>query len=720
MIACPEKAKGPFKTALAMVIAYSIALSMDWDRAYWAAFAVCMVSMTTIGQSMTKAALRMAGTLMAMAVALTLIALFIQDRWLFFICLSLYGCVCTYIMSGSKHAYFWHVGWFVCAIICMDSDPNSASVFQTAILRCQETGLGILVYTLIMMFVWPVSSLASFTSAAAKFASSQHLLVRACLGCMVGKQSADTVQTLSMQTVKAKTGFDQLLSATAIDSAVVRDRRDQWSCYQRQAAELTQAIIRCSTMSDLQALDMRHIVPGLEDFGNEIDLRLTEIDTMLNGAPPAHSPRKSDVSFDKNALRELSHFQRASCVAARACLLKVDTLTRSLFETIKTIHGYGKEVDPPDACRQPSSGFVPDPDRLVGVIRFMTIMWIAYLAWVFVNGFPGGRGFLGLAAPFSAMFANAPQFPMSKLYAPVAVSTLFAGVLYIFIMPGMSGFAELGLLIFSATFAICYIFSEPQQTLGKVFGLTLLFNIASIDNQQTYSFFTVSTTALMYVFLILVLSISSYFPFYLRAEHVFLRMLKRFFRSSEYLMSTMHINTTPTRLDRWKTQFHAREVATLPAKLGSWAPHIKTTPLSGTVSKQGLPELVNCLQSLSNQLQQRLKDSEIPQSQILKDQLLDDFKLWDNRIQAFFHQLSTTPTPVEHEAVRTGLDRRMHRIEERIQFVLDTAPANQFSDHDAENFYSLLCSYRSVSESFVEYSGSAGSINWDCWCEERF
>jgi uncharacterized membrane protein YccC len=40
------RSKEAIKTALAMTIAYGIALSMDWDRPYWAGFAVAFVSPT--------------------------------------------------------------------------------------------------------------------------------------------------------------------------------------------------------------------------------------------------------------------------------------------------------------------------------------------------------------------------------------------------------------------------------------------------------------------------------------------------------------------------------------------------------------------------------------------------------------------------------------------------------------------------------------------------
>jgi len=106
-----KKAKDAIKVALAMAIAYSISLSMDWDRPYWAGFAVAFVSLSSIGQSLNRAALRMFGTLLAMGVSLTLIALFAQERWAFILFLSVCSGFCAYMMSGSRHQYFWQVWW---------------------------------------------------------------------------------------------------------------------------------------------------------------------------------------------------------------------------------------------------------------------------------------------------------------------------------------------------------------------------------------------------------------------------------------------------------------------------------------------------------------------------------------------------------------------------------------------------------------------------------
>ena len=42
------RAKEAIKIALAMTIAYAIALWMDWDKPYWAAFAIAVISLSSL------------------------------------------------------------------------------------------------------------------------------------------------------------------------------------------------------------------------------------------------------------------------------------------------------------------------------------------------------------------------------------------------------------------------------------------------------------------------------------------------------------------------------------------------------------------------------------------------------------------------------------------------------------------------------------------------
>ena len=163
------------KTSLAIVIAYAIPLQLGWEKPFWAAFAVLMISMDTAGQSLNKGALRMLGTLVAGVVALSLSALFPQERWLMVLSLSLYVGFCTYRMMGSRRPYFWFVSAFVCIVILVDAAPaESLRTFQIVVARVEETAMGILVYSLISSLLWPRSSRGDLVEASRGLVASQH------------------------------------------------------------------------------------------------------------------------------------------------------------------------------------------------------------------------------------------------------------------------------------------------------------------------------------------------------------------------------------------------------------------------------------------------------------------------------------------------------------------------------------------------------------------
>ena len=145
MIPLSTRTKEAIKISLAMVIAFGIALWMDWERPYWAGFAVAFISLDTLGASLNKGAMRMLGTLVAIVAAFTFLALFPQQRWLFMTLVSLYVGLCAYMMTGKKRQYFWYASGFICVVIAVNSS-NSLNAFQIAVERAQETGTGILVY----------------------------------------------------------------------------------------------------------------------------------------------------------------------------------------------------------------------------------------------------------------------------------------------------------------------------------------------------------------------------------------------------------------------------------------------------------------------------------------------------------------------------------------------------------------------------------------------
>src|SRR5262245_46750514 len=171
-----DRVKAAVKTALAIVLAYGVALSMDWGHSYWAAFAVAFCTLSTVGESLNKGLLRLSGTLLGSLAAVTLIALFAQDRWLFLIGMTIFTGFCTYMMSGTSRWYFWQVAGLSVPLLALSGGTDSVNDFETVVTRTEETVLGLASYRLIWLWIWPTSSREAFEDAVHRLVAAQRQL----------------------------------------------------------------------------------------------------------------------------------------------------------------------------------------------------------------------------------------------------------------------------------------------------------------------------------------------------------------------------------------------------------------------------------------------------------------------------------------------------------------------------------------------------------------
>ena len=116
----------------------------------------------------------------------------------------------------------------------------------------------------------------------------------------------------------------------------------------------------------------------------------------------------------------------------------------------------------------------------------------------------------------------------------------------------------------------------------------------SVSNQQSYSFLSFADSVLMWLPMLVIFAITAYFPISTRPEAYFIRLLRSYFRSAEYLMSIMNwgITHNPSRFDRWRKAYQVHQLNTLPEKLNGWSDRIDTKALSDTSPEQ-IAALVN-------------------------------------------------------------------------------------------------------------------------------
>ena len=721
-MALTRKTKESLKTALAMVIAYGIALYMDWDKAYWAAYAVAFCSLATIGQSLNKAALRMVGTLMAVVVAFLLLGFFNQHRWLFILFLSLWIGFCTYGMGAPRHQYFWHVSGFVCAVVAIDAGPDPAKAFTLAAVRAQETGMGILVYSLVSIFVWPIRSGDGLKAAAVSLVASQRAVFEACVERLSGRNDALDDAAIMTNEAAARAGLAALLDAAETDDVEVRELRGQWRRFQWATSEFAETIERWREgFGEIQAVDLPGLLPALDDYHAEIDARLRQVENLLSDKPSERETRPIVLKPDRSETARLSSFQRAALTVGIDHMGRLDKLTRGVVSSVRGLTGDGVLVDSDAGSSATRKPLVVDPDRVAGGIRQMVAVWLAWLAYLYLDGLPAGTGLTTTIVPLGMALAAMPQLRVWQLARPFATGVLVGGAAYVLVMPHLTGFAGLSVLIFACTFWICQLNAEPRQMLGRAAGLAMFVVIAAIDNDQNYSVLSVIDTAVMLAMALILLGVASHIPLSPRPDRAILRLTRRFFRSYDHMLAAM--GRRPDEKASWlevrRMAFHRQEIATLPAKLAAWSKCLHPATSSDS-SPQKAPALVASIRTLARAADALIDEREHPQSQILADALRGDIRSWRLAVQGILQKLARNASAGDTDALRRRLSEIMAHLEGRIAETLDTAPAGGISEQEAENFYRLLGAYRRVSEALIGYTGSASDIEWTYWHEERF
>ena len=114
---------------------------------------------------------------------------------------------------------------------------------------------------------------------------------------------------------------------------------------------------------------------------------------------------------------------------------------------------------------------------------------------------------------------------------------------------------------------------------------------------------------LMFVLVFMILALAAYVPVSPQPEKAFVRRVCRFFRSCEYLVSTLGCSDparSPTRLARWRRSYHAAQIATLPQTLSLWGESIDPKLLAGTTPEQ-LQALATDIQALGYRMQETLE-----------------------------------------------------------------------------------------------------------------
>jgi Fusaric acid resistance protein family len=714
-----DRVKAAMKTALAMVLAYGVALSMDWDNPHWAGFAVAFCSLSTVGESLNKGLLRLSGTLLGGLAALTLIALFPQERWLFLICMSVFIGFCIFMMFGTSRRYFWQVAGLSVPLLALAGGANAPNDFQAVILRTEETALGILSYSLVWLLIWPISTREVFEAAVRRLVTVHRQLTSLYLTSTSGEPHDVEVDALRREATQVLARLGSLLDGAEIDSYETWEARHAWRGLIQQVSQLTGTYERWrQSFPEVRELDGQRLMPELPRLAAELDRRFAEIEHMLDGQPPVSVP----LNVEENGVASLSQFHQAALLVYRTHLQAIDTLTRDLFETVASIRNCTRaNVVPIRDVVLPLLPSALDPDNLASIARWFTGLWLTVLISLYVPGLPDTVIFIVLTNSILIALCVMPQVPIAVAFLPYVFGSALGSAINVLVMPHLTSFAGLAVVIFAAVFSICWLFSRPTQIVGKMAGLALLLLQMSVKNEQSYSFLDIANFAVASALFFLAVAVSTHFPVSFRPEHVFLRLLRRFFRACAYLASTLEWGPTGalTRWQRLKRAFYLRDVASVPGKLAIWGNALPAAMLGQSTAAQ-VQALIESLQALAYRMQDLIETREGTQSQVLVRELFSEVRAWRTRLQEILCNLSQQPEAADFADFRAQLDGTLERLEGQIEKAVAGTDQTSISTHENEKSFRLLGVFRGVSEALVNFAKQAREIDWAHLREDRF
>ncbi|MFO1039936.1 MAG: FUSC family protein [Geminicoccaceae bacterium] len=698
------------KVGLAMVLAYGIAMWMDWDRPQWAGFAVAVLAVPMAGAALNRGLTRVLGTLAGCGIGLLILGTVADDRWLVLAALSVHIFVCAYNMTSERYPYFWQVTGFTAILVAVSGptplEPTAAFAFAVA--RAEETVTGVLVYSLILVF-WPRHSGPALREACRRLVAVQGQLFRGYLR-LTGRPDVDTdLRPQRLEELDFFNRVDGLIEAARADTYDVWRRRHAWAGVRAEMDMLGGLLERWrAALREARQLDLTAALPQLDDFAQAVESRLTIVDRVLAGEvvdPPPLAVVDTTVP---------AHLSETLVPADRAALSVVRHLMEQIDATTSRMVGAARATDarlatswrpPPEPARIWRLGL--DGGRVIRTMCVVRTLWIAYFAYIFVLP-PSYSGIVTFAPSLGMGALRTPQNPPERLLLPYALGSLFALSINALVLPQLVGFTELAALLFAGTFVICFLFADAASASLRTAGLIAFVILLGIENEQTYDFAGSLGTATMLLLAICCIVAGFYFRLLARPEQIVLYSIGLFFKTAARVAAAEDA-----------AMLRVGALRRILARIRIWIPAIdfRAVPRNG-------PSLCRDFVDSLAILRFRLNELADARSETLAAPLLQEFGAdlakWQTEASAVLADWSKDPEVAPDSALVTHLDTAPAAIGERLEQGLATFADNVVDEEAYEALYRRIGALHGLYVSLAAHARLAAAFDFTHWREARF
>lgn len=698
-----DKLKFSIKASLSMALAYLIPLSQGWNQASTAAITVMLIAaMGSVSESVLKGAMRVVGTIIGAIIGMTLIAIFPQDRFFFLISLSLIVAIPLYLVR----AYKGDPSIFMLTAMTMMMVFKSGEVDDVFLFGLDKTYMtifGIAVYTLVGVFLWPVSLENTTTQHALELSTSQSELFS-------DRDASKEERTKALATLLQR---EASLETSTMDTGSASIELQQWHSiihnYKNINAHLT-----LLSMHDKEAYaeNLNLYISNYETLESDITLLFKEITLAWETQQEIPIPEALTPEYQTEMIKELSHLNRASLITTMQDMKKLHDELRTLATKLNRIHSplptYFDSEEMPKNKR-----FVwGDIEHLKGVLITFIIFWAATYFWIHMNPM-GGFMVVALATGLSVLTTFSPIKP-SMLIIVFTASFIFATFMYVAVLPHLHYGWELGLFIFVYSF-ISFHFVNAKISIFFLLGLFTL----NIMNTMYYDFGIFLLVLLMFYMFLMLLHIFYYIPFSTRPEHLFMDMKSRFFKLSQNMLDAgrKHQEGKGSWFVRLKAKYAQDHLMGTVKKMQLWASKIDETYFD-TLNKEKLLAFTKESEKFAYLVELLYQRDLSIQNNPLIENLVENYTL--PKFSELLGQYVKGTEVKDIDAFWKDKEQIVEAVEETLSKVLGEIDVVHYSKKDMAELYENISLRRNVWLSLLDCQEIMSEIDFNALKQSRF
>jgi uncharacterized membrane protein YccC len=695
--------KYAIKTALALTLAYLIPMAMGWPQPQTAATTVMLIAATgAVSDSLQKGVLRILGTLAGAVIGLSLIALFPQDRALYLLAVSVCVSVTIYLYSAYVgDGTVFMLTAVVTLMVFNEGDADGA--FLYGVDRAFMTALGVTVYTLTASLLWPVRSSDNIREMAQKLSARYSR----CFALITGKQQGDqaSIAKARIDLIATHEEFFAQYNSSGSNSEAVKAFLSEWQVITACLDQLENMCLPALRDDKREQFEIHRFILDYDSLADHIGTMFDQLELAWMGEATNVQPGAMKVSYQTDNLQSASLMETARAISRGELLREIQTTLVTLHGAIAGLWLAGERQARPAALpAAPKFDLLNAENVKTGIRAFLTF-WLATALWIEFNP-PGGFTFVTLATVLVALVSYSPVTP-KLLIILFSLGFFFALPSYVFLLPLLSHWLELGLFLFAYSFIGFYVFKGPVA-IFFLLGLIVL----GIQNEMHYNFAVILSIVLMFYMICALLIVSISFPFTSKPEKLYPVFCQRFFDHCAWLLAAARDNHQPSP---WRVRYHLRALDTLTSKMQTWGAGIDSRYFNGNPAED-----IAAFNESCSVLRGQIDTFYARQQLATENKLVARFRRRSAKglLAGLCDGLSRGEPAIIRERFKHA-QAELPETTQQLQRILRGDDIHQYSRKDAAQFFVLLNLQASVYNSILDCRDKFEALNWPQLRETR-